>query len=313
LGTKRIMRFLRKNKTAAKLPPLNLQVEGFAVEVHFKPMRNMYIRLKPGHETVFVSAPLRTSQRVIREFVTSKTSWLHDHFRELGEKPDRNLEPSFVEGEIHFIWGRPLRLTFFAPSKASSACHFDDTKLYMPLPMGKADLPTNSLKKLRQLHRQELERHIADILPGWQQQTRTQVDKMSYQAMRSRWGTCHVANRHIRLNTDLARHAAELTEYVLVHELVHFYEHGHNKRFYGFMDKFLPDWKARRKQLNRGLQAPPESDLEVDLEVALDVGLEVTSNTTSNNSRDSNSEPCDVAPLSPAEPTIGYIQLDMRF
>ena len=286
------MRFFKKTRATTKPSLLHLQIEGFNVEIRFKSMRNMYIRLKPGHKTVFVSAPLRTSQRAIREFVSSKTGWLDEHFHELSEKPDRNLAPRFEDNEIHFIWGQPLRLSFFSPHKGNHDCHFDDTKLYMPRPRANTDFQNACLKKLRLLHRCELERHIEKILPDWEHQTKTQVDRMSYQTMRSRWGTCHVAKRHIRLNTDLARHLPELAEYVLVHELVHFYEHGHNKRFYGFMDKFLPDWKARRKQLNRGLQIP---------------AADVERNTQSQ------SEPCDVDRFKRTETASPYIQLDMPF
>ncbi|MBY0429469.1 MAG: M48 family metallopeptidase, partial [Alphaproteobacteria bacterium] len=39
-------------------------------------------------------------------------------------------------------------------------------------------------------------------------------------------------------------------EYVLVHELAHFHERGHGPRFKAVMDKFLPDWRRLRAELN---------------------------------------------------------------
>ncbi|MDG2496182.1 MAG: M48 family metallopeptidase, partial [Alphaproteobacteria bacterium] len=35
-----------------------------------------------------------------------------------------------------------------------------------------------------------------------------------------------------------------------VHELVHLFERGHNARFYGLMDRYLPDWQDKRRALN---------------------------------------------------------------
>ena len=36
----------------------------------------------------------------------------------------------------------------------------------------------------------------------------------------------------------------------MVHELVHLLEPSHNARFIELMDRFLPDWRSRRDQLN---------------------------------------------------------------
>ena len=41
-----------------------------------------------------------------------------------------------------------------------------------------------------------------------------------------------------------------LIDYVIVHELCHLVEHNHGKSFYQLLDRMLPDWRARRRQLN---------------------------------------------------------------
>ncbi|MDD2302014.1 MAG: DUF45 domain-containing protein, partial [Eubacteriales bacterium] len=48
----------------------------------------------------------------------------------------------------------------------------------------------------------------------------------------------------------LARKLPECLEYVVVHELVHLKEKGHNAVFYGYMDQYLPEWRAIRHGLN---------------------------------------------------------------
>ena len=42
-----------------------------------------------------------------------------------------------------------------------------------------------------------------------------------------------------------------LLEYVLVHELAHLLVSGHGPRFQALMTRFLPDWKDRRREINR--------------------------------------------------------------
>lgn len=69
--------------------------------------------------------------------------------------------------------------------------------------------------------------------------------------MKTVWGSCHWAKRHIVYNVELARAPRELVEYVVVHELTHFKVHGHGPRFYAYMDAALPDWKTLRSRLNK--------------------------------------------------------------
>lgn len=67
--------------------------------------------------------------------------------------------------------------------------------------------------------------------------------------MKTRWGSCTVQKRTIRINLQLAKKSEECIEYVIVHELTHLLEPSHNKRFHAYMEKFLPDYKNREKML----------------------------------------------------------------
>ncbi len=67
--------------------------------------------------------------------------------------------------------------------------------------------------------------------------------------MKSRWGSCTVAKKTIRMNLQLAKKPAECVEYVVVHELTHLLEPSHNERFHAYMARFLPDYKERKRRL----------------------------------------------------------------
>ena len=68
--------------------------------------------------------------------------------------------------------------------------------------------------------------------------------------MKTRWGSCNITKRNIRLNTELSKKPKELLEFVIVHELVHLLEKNHTRRFYDLMDKFMPTWKDKSRQLD---------------------------------------------------------------
>ena len=68
--------------------------------------------------------------------------------------------------------------------------------------------------------------------------------------MTTRWGTCVPSKGRIWLNVALFPRHPALLEYVIVHEAVHLAEGSHGPRFRALMDLHLPDWRARRTQLD---------------------------------------------------------------
>ncbi len=69
-------------------------------------------------------------------------------------------------------------------------------------------------------------------------------------AMTSRWGSCHYSKGSLNFNLWLINTPIRCIEYVIVHEFAHFIHPDHSPRFHTLMDALMPDWRARRKQLN---------------------------------------------------------------
>lgn len=98
--------------------------------------------------------------------------------------------------------------------------------------------------------RAELKRAAPPLVEYWAVVMGVPMPQIAIRRMTTRWGTCNTVAKRITLNLELARRDPTLLEYVVVHELAHLIERGHNARFYAVMDQHLPDWKQRRKVLN---------------------------------------------------------------
>ncbi len=57
---------------------------------------------------------------------------------------------------------------------------------------------------------------------------------------KSRWGSCSVKN-DIGLNIKLARLPAELSDYIMLHELTHTRWRGHGARFWSMLERLCPN------------------------------------------------------------------------
>ncbi len=52
------------------------------------------------------------------------------------------------------------------------------------------------------------------------------------------------------INLELIQARKALIDYVIVHELCHLQEHNHSCAYYQMLDRVMPDWQARRDELN---------------------------------------------------------------
>lgn len=110
-------------------------------------------------------------------------------------------------------------------------------------------------------------RHVKRVLKGWymdearRQMVRSfdRLDGLPWlgtwsghwrvRYMRSQWGSCSATGR-IALNAHLVKVPERLIDYVVLHELCHLQHHDHSRKFYGLMRAHMPDWEARRDELN---------------------------------------------------------------
>lgn len=98
--------------------------------------------------------------------------------------------------------------------------------------------------------RKWLENKIIEYAMKWEPVMGVYCTGFMIRNMKTRWGSCSIHSKKIRINLQLAAKPEECIEYVLVHELCHLLEPSHNERFYYFMDLYLPDWENRKKKLN---------------------------------------------------------------
>src|SRR3954447_4821082 len=62
----------------------------------------------------------------------------------------------------------------------------------------------------------------------------------------SRWGSCTPGDRTIRLSARLQGMPAWVVDYVLVHELAHLLEPGHDAKFWAWVDRYPQAERAKR-------------------------------------------------------------------
>ena len=99
-------------------------------------------------------------------------------------------------------------------------------------------------------YRERLTEKLNALIPLWEEKTGLKLSSWQIKKMKTRWGSCNINKKCINLNLELAkRHIIEI-EYVILHELSHLVEKTHNQRFIAHIERYMPNWKLYRRELN---------------------------------------------------------------
>lgn len=88
------------------------------------------------------------------------------------------------------------------------------------------------------------------LVHRWEPVMGVEVSGITIRQMKTRWGSCNVKTHHININLALYEKDPECLTYVVIHEMCHILEPSHNTVFWGYVEKYCPDWKRIKKRLN---------------------------------------------------------------
>lgn len=225
----------------------HIQVDGLSIEVLRKNVKNLNLRVYPAEHTIRISVPRLTPDEIVRSFIEDKLPWIRKHLAKKNSRkpPQKNLQ--YTTGEKLLVWGDEYELQV---NEINSPPKVNVTEQVVHLKVRPGTDLNKRAMMLKEWYRTQLKEEIPKLIEKWEPIMKVSVREFGVKDMKTRWGTCNIRAKRIWLNLQLAKKRPELLEYVVVHEMTHLHERLHNKRFYGLMTKFLPDWKALQDELN---------------------------------------------------------------
>lgn len=119
----------------------------------------------------------------------------------------------------------------------------------VPARMSKADEKRFVAELVERIERRELEKHV-DV--GQRSRELAQRFDLPLPAsirfvdnQHSRWGSCSIESREIRLSSRLANYPTWVLDYVIVHELAHLVVAEHSPAFHALVDRYPRAERAR--------------------------------------------------------------------
>ena len=234
-----------------------IEIRGIQVEIVRKDIKHLHLGVYPPEGRVRVAAPLRLDDDAVRLAVVTRLAWIRRKQAEF-QGQDRQSTREFVTGESHYFEGRRYRLDVIESTAPTGIGLRNNDWMEMRVrPSTSRDAREAMLYRW---YRAQLREHIPEIVAKWEQKIGVMVTEWRIRRMKTRWGTCNPEAGRIWLNSELAKKPVSCLEYVVVHEMIHLIERGHNERFRGILERVMPGWRTRLDELNRAYLVEEEWD-----------------------------------------------------
>ena len=223
-------------------------VGNLQVSVLKKAVKNLHLNVLPPHGRVRVSVPPSMNDDAVRMFIASKLPWINRQIEKFKNQA-RESRREFIEGESHYFQGRRY-LLHIIESEGQTYIAIRNKK-FLHLHVGKNTTKAQKEDVLVEWYRSELKKQVPALMSKWEKKIGVKAANWRVKQMKTKWGTCNSSAKRIWLNLELAKKPLHCLEYIVVHELVHLRERSHNERFVALMDKFMPQWRGHKEELNK--------------------------------------------------------------
>ena len=226
---------------------LEIQLGDITVEVTQKDIKNVHLSVYPPFGKVKIAAPNRMDLDTIRIYAITKLSWIRKQQIKI-KSQKREAPREYLSKESHYYLGKRYLLKVIEHHAAPMVKLKHNTiEMYI-----RPDTNTAKRKEiLDEWYRAKLKSMIPVIISKWQPVMAVEVKEFGVKKMKTKWGTCNIAAQRIWLNLELAKKPSSCLEYIVVHEMTHLLVRNHNSKFVALMNKFMPNWKEVKEDLNR--------------------------------------------------------------
>ena len=224
-----------------------ITVSNIDIDLVRKNIKNIHLSVYPPDGRVRLAVPEKMSDEAIRIFAVSKLAWIIKQKKRFGLQ-ERQTEREFISGESHYYFGTRYLLNVIE-TNGKQHVQLRGNK-YIDLYARPGSTTEKREKIMSDWYRQGLKKVIPDYINKWEEIMEVKVSDWGVKLMKTKWGTCNVKDKRIWINLELAKKNPRCLEYIIVHEMVHLLERHHNKKYKAYMDKFLPNWKSIKNELN---------------------------------------------------------------
>ncbi len=203
---------------------------------------------------VYVRMPRRLPFLAGHELAEKNREWVFEQVAKIRKTSEQKEVFHWSDGAFVLFHGKSKILCVRPDHKSKTVCIQDTWEgLVVSVPVGtKAGQDQEDAVKqaLTHWYRLEARKYLEERTAGWSAVMRVEYGRIAVRDQATRWGSCS-AKGNLNFNWRLVLLPEELSDYVVVHELAHRVHMNHSLAFWQVVEKELPDYRLRRRELKR--------------------------------------------------------------
>ncbi|QPH99591.1 M48 family metallopeptidase [Campylobacter concisus] len=218
---------MARKTPSLKQKSINLDFYGLSVLINFKTnVKSMRLRVGKGAK-ITLSMPFYSTQKMALIFLEMHKIWLENTYK----KALLNLPK---DDEMKFL-GQIYKIKFDENFKEP---FFDGEFVFTP-----------NLKSLERFKKTRAKELFLELVSHFQPFINKPIKRIVIRNSKTRWGSCNHKKGYINLSLRLIEKPLSAVRYVVLHELTHLLYPHHQKSFYDFIEKIMPDYRKQEQIL----------------------------------------------------------------
>lgn len=216
-----------------------------------KRVKNVNLRVKPDG-IVYISANTRVSVKFIENFISKNAEFIFSALNRFDAKRAAPVLPKasgeFQNGDTVCYLGKNYTLRITVDNSISFAeqenVNISGNEITVTVRYG-----NRAGKVLEKFYADETRKlfetlnrrtRLMFLAKGY----RVDEAELQIREMKSRWGSCHIADKKIVMNSRLMLYPEVCAAYVFVHEYAHFIVPNHSTEFWTVVVDIMPDYRV---------------------------------------------------------------------
>ena len=214
--------------------------------IKYKRIKNIYIRIKPDLN-IHVTAPKRVAKKYIKELIEKRKEWIEERIETMQKKNVHDISLKKLEdGNEIFYLGKSYMLKTIKSRRENIILAGRIMYMYVNI----SNNLNNKRKKQLTLdiwYKKEAIKLFEELIKKYSSLMNLNTDiTFTVKKLKSKWGSCDTAKKHIVLNLELMKYPIHAIEYIILHETAHLIYPNHSKNFYNTVALYMPEWKKAK-------------------------------------------------------------------
>jgi predicted metal-dependent hydrolase len=234
-----------RGDSMSKVANETIDLDGLTIQI-LRSARRSTLSLEVGHEGIKARAPERMPEAAIKQFITSRRSWIESTLAKL--RP-LHAQLNLQNGCELSVLGQTYSLLITEGQKAI----YINAHQQLVVPVSsRTNSPEQALRnKLIRWYKMVAMRHLELRVrnQAGRMLSNGVAPKIKVRDYKRRWGSCDQRG-DLSFNWRIIMAPERVVDYVVVHELAHLQEFNHSRRFWTIVEQEMSDWREQQRWLS---------------------------------------------------------------